>query len=67
MIAIMKRKKVQTMNEIELLKLRLENAIEGHRIAMHLYPDKETEDMLKLLQDCHAVVSRIVIVEDDLR
>ena len=53
------------MNELGLLKIRLENAIEGHKISMHLYPDKETEDMLNLLQDCYSVISRIVPADED--
>ena len=56
------------MDEIGILKLRLENAIHGHEISLSFYYDKETEDMLNLLKDCHAVISRIKLVyEDDLK
>lgn len=56
------------MDEIKLLKLRLENAIDGHEIVLTAYYDKDVADMLQLLQDCHAVISRIQLAdEDDLK
>ena len=53
------------MNEVELLKLRLENAIEGHKIGIQVYPNEETKEMLKLLEDCYSVISRIVPADED--
>ena len=55
------------MNEIEMLKMRLENAIEGHKISLEFFYDKETDDMLNLLEDCYSVMCRIVVKEDDLK
>lgn len=53
------------MDEIGLLKLRLENAIEGHKIALECFPeDAYTVSMLQLLEDCYSVVSRIVVKEE---
>ena len=53
------------MNELDLLKIRLENAIEGHKICMKVDPNRDTEDMLKLLQDCYSVICRIKPFEED--
>ena len=53
------------MDELGILKIRLENAIAGHEIAMHSYPDSDTYDMLILLKDCLAVISRIEPVGDE--
>ena len=55
------------MNEIELLKLRIENAIKGHEISLACYHDEDTARMLELLEDCHSVMCRIVAREDDLK
>lgn len=52
------------MDELGILKLRLENAIDGHKISLQAYPaDVETRDMLRLLEDCYAVISRIIVKE----
>ena len=55
------------MSELEWLKLRLKNAIEGHKIAMQCYSDNDTRDMLELLEDCYDVMCRIIVKEDDLK
>jgi len=55
------------MNELELLKLRLENAIEGHKICMAVDQNKDTADMLELLKDCYSVICRIEPMDDDLK
>lgn len=50
------------MEEIEILKLRLQNAIDGHKISLQAFPnDKDTRDMFRLLEDCYSVISRIVV------
>ena len=54
------------MDELEWLKLRLENAIHGHMIALQVYYDDEIKNMLQLLEDCYSVISRIQPVDDDL-
>ncbi|MBO5921934.1 MAG: hypothetical protein J6Q48_06055 [Bacteroidaceae bacterium] len=55
------------MSELELLKLRLENAIEGHKISLTCFYDKDTADMLELLEDCYSVICRIKPMDDDLK
>lgn len=50
------------MDELGILKLRLENAIDGHKISLQAFPeDKDTRDMLQLLEDCYSVITRIVV------
>ena len=52
------------MAELGILKLRLESAIDGYKIALHAFPgDKDTKHMLHLLEDCYSVISRIIIVK----
>ena len=55
------------MNEIDMLKLRLENAIDSHKIALACFYDEDTARMLELLEDCYSVMCRIVEKEDDLK
>lgn len=55
------------MNELELLKLRLENAIEGHKISLAFFYDKDTADMLELLKYCYSVICWIEPMDDDLK
>lgn len=55
------------MNELELLKLRLENAIGWHMISLPFFRDEETEKMLELLKDCYSVICRIEPMDDDLK
>jgi hypothetical protein len=48
---------------IGILKLRLENAIAGHKISLQIAPgDANLENMLQLLEDCHSIISRVEIV-----
>ena len=55
------------MSEIDMLKLRLENAINGHEIAIACFYNEDTARMLDLLKDCYEVMCRIVAREDDLK
>ena len=51
--------------DLGILLLRLENAIEGREIYLQMDPgDEDTIIALNLLKDCHAVISRIVEVEE---
>ena len=54
------------MTELGILKLRLESAIDGHKIALYAFPgDKDMEHMLQLLEDCYSVISRIIVVKTE--
>lgn len=54
------------MEELEILKLRLKNAIDGHKISLQAFPeDKNTRDVLRLLEDCYSVISRIAVVKSE--
>ena len=54
------------MEETGILKIRLENAIAGHRMTLWHYPeDADSVEMLQLLEDCYSVISRIKPVEKE--